>query len=85
MTELDLEIVNVVGWISYRQELDLAVLAETFATRSEITSVTYEPAIIIGFRRISHLTIRTSHSTVLVGAQLLKSILSNISKMSLDV
>jgi len=40
----DLEIVNVVGWISYGQELDLAALADTFATRSEITGVTYEPA-----------------------------------------
>jgi transcription initiation factor TFIID TATA-box-binding protein len=44
MADLDLEIANVVGWISYRQELDLAALADTFATRSEITSVTYEPA-----------------------------------------
>jgi transcription initiation factor TFIID TATA-box-binding protein len=40
----DLEIVNVVGWISYQQELDLAALADTFETRNEITSVTYEPA-----------------------------------------
>ncbi|MFC7194553.1 TATA-box-binding protein [Halosimplex aquaticum] len=39
-----MEVVNVVGWISYRQELDLSALADTFATRSEITSVTYEPA-----------------------------------------
>jgi transcription initiation factor TFIID TATA-box-binding protein len=44
MADLDLEIANVVGWISYRQELDLAALADTFADRSEITSVTYEPA-----------------------------------------
>lgn len=44
MADLDLEIVNVVGWISYGQELDLAALADTFATRSEITNVTYEPA-----------------------------------------
>jgi transcription initiation factor TFIID TATA-box-binding protein len=42
MTEF--EIVNVVGWISYQQELDLAALEETFVTRDEITSVTYEPA-----------------------------------------
>lgn len=40
----NLEVVNVVGWISYRQELDLRALADAFATRSEITSVTYEPA-----------------------------------------
>lgn len=44
MADLDLEVVNVVGWISYRQELDLATLADTFATRDEVTSVTYEPA-----------------------------------------
>jgi transcription initiation factor TFIID TATA-box-binding protein len=44
MPDLNLEIVNVVGWISYRQELDLAALADTFSERSEITSVTYEPA-----------------------------------------
>lgn len=44
MPDLDLEIANVVGWISYRQELDLAALADTFSTRSEVTSVTYEPA-----------------------------------------
>lgn len=42
--DFDLEVVNVVGWISYRQELDLAALADTFVTRSEITRVTYEPA-----------------------------------------
>jgi len=40
----EVEIVNVAGWISYRQELDLAVLSDTFTTRSEITDVTYEPA-----------------------------------------
>jgi transcription initiation factor TFIID TATA-box-binding protein len=44
MTELDFEVVNVVGWISYRQELDLAALADTFRERREIMSVTYEPA-----------------------------------------
>jgi transcription initiation factor TFIID TATA-box-binding protein len=44
MADLELEIINVVGWISYPQELDLAALADTFATRSEITSVRYEPA-----------------------------------------
>lgn len=43
MTDLGFEIVNIVGWISYRQELDLAALADTFTNRSEITSVTYEP------------------------------------------
>lgn len=30
--------------ITYQQELDLAVLAETFENREEITSITYEPA-----------------------------------------
>ena len=29
--------------ITYRQELDLAALAETFEDRKEVTSVTYEP------------------------------------------
>jgi transcription initiation factor TFIID TATA-box-binding protein len=40
----ELEVVNVVGWITYRQEFDLAALAETFSDRDEISSVTYEPA-----------------------------------------
>lgn len=40
----DLEVANVVGMITYQQELDLAALAETFEEREEITSVTYEPA-----------------------------------------
>lgn len=40
----ELEIANVVGMITYQQELDLAALAETFEERKEITSVTYEPA-----------------------------------------
>ena len=40
----DLEVANVVGMITYQQELDLAALAETFEDREEITSVTYEPA-----------------------------------------
>ncbi len=40
----EVEIVNVAGWISYRQELALAALSNTFTTRSEITDVTYEPA-----------------------------------------
>lgn len=39
-----LEIVNVIGWVSYRQELDLAALRDTFETRSEITDATYKPA-----------------------------------------
>jgi transcription initiation factor TFIID TATA-box-binding protein len=39
----EFEIVNVVGWITYNQELDLAELAETFQERSEINSVTYQP------------------------------------------
>lgn len=42
MTEL--EVANVVGMITYQQELDLAALAEKFEDREEITSVTYEPA-----------------------------------------
>lgn len=42
MTEF--EVANVVGIITYQQELDLAALAETFEERKEITSVTYEPA-----------------------------------------
>ena len=42
MTELD--VANVVGLVTYQQELDLAALAETFEKREEITSVTYEPA-----------------------------------------
>lgn len=42
--DFDFEVVNVAGWISYRQELDLNALADTFTRRSEITSVTYEPA-----------------------------------------
>lgn len=37
------EIVNLVGMITYRQELDLAALAEAFRDREEITSVTYKP------------------------------------------
>jgi transcription initiation factor TFIID TATA-box-binding protein len=40
----EFEVVNVVGMITYQQELDLAALAETFEDREEITSVTYEPA-----------------------------------------
>ena len=40
----DLEVANVVGMITYQQELDLAALAETFDERDEITDVTYEPA-----------------------------------------
>lgn len=42
MTEL--EVANVVGMITYQQELDLAALAETFDEWDEITDVTYEPA-----------------------------------------
>jgi TATA-box binding protein (TBP) (component of TFIID and TFIIIB) len=38
------EIVNVVGIITYRQELDLQALADTFSKRDEIVDVTYEPA-----------------------------------------
>lgn len=40
----DFEIANIMGIISYDQELDLSVLAETFKQRNEISSVTYEPA-----------------------------------------
>lgn len=40
----EFEIGNVIGCIEYRQELDLAELAETFEHRSEINSVTYEPS-----------------------------------------
>ena len=39
----ELEVANVVGMITYQQELDLAALAETFDERDEITDVTYEP------------------------------------------
>ena len=38
-----IEIANVVGMITYQQELDLAALAETFEEREEVTNVTYEP------------------------------------------
>ena len=40
----EVEVTNVVGMITYRQELDLGTLAETFSQRAEITDVTYEPA-----------------------------------------
>lgn len=40
----DIEIANVVGMITYQQELDLEALAETFSDREEITEVTFEPA-----------------------------------------
>ena len=38
------EIVNVLGLVTYQQELELSALAETFEQRPEISSVTYEPA-----------------------------------------
>ncbi|NHX35095.1 transcription factor [Halolamina sp. R1-12] len=41
---VDLKIANVSGMITYRQELDLAALAETFSEREDVTSVTYEPS-----------------------------------------
>jgi transcription initiation factor TFIID TATA-box-binding protein len=44
MTDLDLVVSNVVGWISYPQELDLAALEDTLKNRSEIMSVKYEPS-----------------------------------------
>lgn len=40
----EFEIANVVGMVTYQQELDLSALAETFEQRPEINSVTYEPA-----------------------------------------
>ena len=40
----DVEIVNVVGMVTYRQELDLQALADTFCLRDEIESVKYNPA-----------------------------------------
>jgi transcription initiation factor TFIID TATA-box-binding protein len=40
----ELEVAIIVGMITYQQELDLAVLAETFEKRDEITDVTYAPA-----------------------------------------
>jgi len=40
----DLQIANVVGMITYHQELELSALAETFEDREEITSAIYEPA-----------------------------------------
>jgi hypothetical protein len=35
----ELEVANVVGMITYQQELDLAALAESFDERDEITDV----------------------------------------------
>lgn len=40
----EFEIANIVGMVTYQQELDLPLLAETFEQRPEINSVTYEPA-----------------------------------------
>lgn len=37
-------VVNVVGAITYQQEIALDALADTFSRRDEITDVTYEPA-----------------------------------------
>ena len=39
----DVEVVNVVGTVTYRQELDLQALADTFSKRDEIESVEYHP------------------------------------------
>jgi len=47
----NLEIVNVVGMITYEQELDLHALADTFSDRDEIASVTFDPQTIIGWKR----------------------------------
>ncbi len=41
---MELDVANVVGMITYQQELDLSALAETFSEHGEITSVTYKPA-----------------------------------------
>lgn len=40
----DFKVANVVGTITYQQELNLEALAETFSSRSEFVDVTYEPA-----------------------------------------
>ncbi|CCC41945.1 TATA-box-binding protein [Haloquadratum walsbyi] len=40
----EFEIANVVGMLTYQQELELSALAETFEQRSEVNSVTYEPS-----------------------------------------
>ncbi|MDF9748304.1 TATA-box-binding protein [Natrinema salsiterrestre] len=37
-------VVNVIGTITYQQEIALGALADTLSQRNEITSVTYEPA-----------------------------------------
>lgn len=39
-----MEVVNVVGMITYEQELDLHALADTFSNRDEIASVKFDPA-----------------------------------------
>jgi transcription initiation factor TFIID TATA-box-binding protein len=39
----ELEIANVVGTITYQQELDLEALGATFDNREEITNVVYNP------------------------------------------
>lgn len=41
---VELTVVNVVGTITYQQEIALDALADTFSRRGEITDVTYEPA-----------------------------------------
>lgn len=41
MTEF--KIVNIVGTITYRQEIDLSALADTFSKRDEINNVRYDP------------------------------------------
>jgi transcription initiation factor TFIID TATA-box-binding protein len=41
---VEFEVVNIVGMVTYQQELDLAALADTFSEREEITEVIYEPA-----------------------------------------
>jgi len=41
VTEFD--VANVIGWISYQQELDLQALADAFSARDEISEVEYDP------------------------------------------
>ena len=41
---VDTTVVNVVGTITFQQELALDALADTFSNRDEIIDVTYEPA-----------------------------------------
>lgn len=40
----DVDVVNVVGTITYEQGLELSALAEDLAKREEVSSTVYEPA-----------------------------------------